>query len=435
MLETLITVLLSCGVLIAVVLIKPNITIKGKQFSIYWLAPLIGAIVIICLGLLSPKEVLSGLTASGEVNPIKILVLFISMTIISVFLDNAGFFRYLAGRVLAKSKSGQRGLFNALYLMVSVLTVFTSNDIIILTFTPFICYFTLSADLDPIPYLIAEFIAANTWSMALIIGNPTNIYLASSAGIDFFLYISKMLLPTVLAGVVSFCLLRLIFRKQLAKPIAHTTSNARFEDKGAVIIGLVHLIGCIVFLSIASYLSLPMWKISLGFCISLIIVSSIYLLFSGNGFHLLRDTVKRAPFDIIPFVLAMFVLVLALDKYGTTASLSVLLDTGNNMNALTFGISSFLTANIINNIPMSVLFSSIIGYLPDGGRSAALYASIIGSNLGAFFTPLGALAGIMWMDLLKHHHVKLTFLQFIKYGALISLAALGAALIGLAIVL
>ena len=247
-------------------------------------------------------------------------------------------------------------MFNALYLMVSLLTVFTSNDIIILTFTPFICYFTLSADLDPIPYLIAEFIAANTWSMALIIGNPTNIYLASSAGIDFFLYISKMLLPTVLAGVVSFCLLRLIFRKQLAKPIAHTTSNARFEDKGAVIIGLVHLIGCIVFLSIASYLSLPMWKISLGFCISLIIVSSIYLLFSGNGFHLLRDTVKRAPFDIIPFVLAMFVLVLALDKYGTTASLSVLLDTGNNMNALTFGISSFLTANIINNIPMSVLF-------------------------------------------------------------------------------
>ena len=70
MLETLITVLLSCGVLIAVVLIKPNITIKGKQFSIYWLAPLIGAIVIICLTLLRPHEVLPRLTASGQGTPV-----------------------------------------------------------------------------------------------------------------------------------------------------------------------------------------------------------------------------------------------------------------------------------------------------------------------------------------------------------------------------
>lgn len=59
--------------------------------------------------------------------------------------------------------------------MVAILTIFTSNDIVILTFTPFICYFSKNAKINPIPYLVAEF-AATTYSMMLIIGNPTNIY-------------------------------------------------------------------------------------------------------------------------------------------------------------------------------------------------------------------------------------------------------------------
>ena len=77
--------------------------------------------------------------------------------------------------------------------LVSVLTVFTSNDIIVLTFTPFICHFAKSARIDPLPYLVSEFVAANTWSMALIIGNPTNIYLMSGTGISFLSYTAKMI--------------------------------------------------------------------------------------------------------------------------------------------------------------------------------------------------------------------------------------------------
>ena len=102
------------------------------------------------------------------------------MTVLSVFLDEVGFFGYIAAFALKKAGRSRKRLFFYLYITVSVLTVFTSNDIIILTFTPFICYFAKSAKIDPVPYLFAEFIAANTWSMALIIGNPTNIYISSA---------------------------------------------------------------------------------------------------------------------------------------------------------------------------------------------------------------------------------------------------------------
>ena len=80
---------------------------------------------------------------------------------------------------------------------------------------------------------------------------------------------------------------------------------------------------------------------------------------------------------------------------------------------------------------MSVLFCSLISYLPQTEFLPAVYATVIGSNVGAFLTPIGALAGIMWSNILKNNHVRFTFLSFIAYGFLIAIPTLLAALMGL----
>ena len=87
--------------------------------------------------------------------------------------------------------------------------------------------------------------------------------------------------------------------------------------------------------------------------------------------------------------------------------------------------------NFINNIPISVLFSEVI----ESGVASEVYASIIGTNIGAFLTPIGALAGIMWLSMLKQNNVKFNFLTFTKYGIILSIPTLLGALIGLSIVL
>jgi arsenical pump membrane protein len=94
-----------------------------------------------------------------------------------------------------------------------------------------------------------------------------------------------------------------------------------------------------------------------------------------------------------------------------------------------FGLSSFISANIINNIPMTILFSNIIESVVPISQTPALYAAIIGSNIGAYLTPIGALAGIMWMQILKKQDVKLSFPKFIEYGSLISLPTILIALL------
>jgi arsenical pump membrane protein len=122
----------------------------------------------------------------------------------------------------------------------------------------------------------------------------------------------------------------------------------------------------------------------------------------------------------------MFLIVSALQKYGVTEKIATVLDGDGSL--IKYGVASFLSSNVINNIPMSVLFG---GVLTESSGIAAAYATIIGSNLGAYLTPVGALAGIMWTGLLKRYEVKFTFRDFILYGAVLSVPALCCSLLGL----
>ena len=420
---------LSVAAMLLLVFLKPAVHVGQVAVSIFWIAPVCGVLALVVGGWLSLSEIVAGLTAPGAVNPIQILVLFFSMTLLSVFLDEAGFFRYLAGGIMRRAGTGQGKLFVSLYLAVSVLTVFTSNDIIVLTFTPFICYFAKNAKIDPLPYLFCEFVAANTWSMMLIIGNPTNIYLAASNGVSFAAYTAQMLLPTVLAGAASFVMLWLLFRKKLAAPIGGSAPNTLPMDAPAVWLGGLALGACVVFLVLSSYLSLPMWLIAAAFCVTLYLAASVMQLVRGRGVRLITRSLLRAPLDVIPFVLSMFVLVLALEKVEATALFADFL-VGKG-EVLRFGVASFLASNVLNNIPMSVLFASITG--AGGASVAALYAYVIGSNIGAFLTPMGALAGIMWIAMLKDQDISLSFGKFTLIGGAISVPTLMAALLGLVI--
>lgn len=415
------------------VLIKPHIHIKGIKVGTYWLFSTLGAIVLLVTGSIPFDYLFSELTSTSSINPIKILILFFSMTSLSVFLDEIGFFRYLANFALKKAVKKQLGLFIALYVIVSILTIFTSNDIVVLTFTPFICFFAKNAKINPLPYLFAEFVASNTWSMLLIIGNPTNIYLASSAKIDFMSYVSKMTLPTCLAGAVSFLILLLLFHKELKKPLSATATTTRIEQKTSLTLGVIHLAVCTILLAVSSYYSLEMYLISAIFACSLFLSVFIINLIRKKNLTPIFSSFKRLPYELIPFVLSMFVLVLSLKYSGTTQMISSLISKGDSI--YTIGIASFLASNIINNIPMSVLFSSLLSSGADNPTYyQSVYAAIAGSNIGAFFTPVGALAGIMWASILKRFEIDFSFKSFIFYGTIISIPTLIAALSGLAIV-
>ena len=420
----------TCLLMVLAVLFYPQIKLGKVAIGSYWVVTLAGAAALILTGCVQLPALGAALTADSAINPIKILVLFISMTILSIFLDELGFFRYLANVALKRAGTSQMKLFVLLYVTVSILTVFTSNDIIILSFTPFICYFAKNAKISPLPFLAAEFVAANTWSMALIIGNPTNIYLVTATGGDFVSYMTMMAPVTLGAGLVACLFLFLLFRKKLADPIQATPEEVVIEDKLSLWVGIVHLAVCTVLLAVGSYIGLEMWLVSLLAVISLFLCNIVISVARKAKPAALWACLKRAPWELIPFILSMFVMVEALRTNGVTDAIFHLL--GEEWPVWKYGVSSFLAANVINNIPMSVLYSSILANTASVG---AVYATVIGSNLGACLTPIGALAGIMWSSILKEHNLKFGYTDFLKIGVCVGIPALIAALGALQIVL
>ena len=413
----------TCLAMILAVLFYPKISIGRLSLGSYWVVTLVGAVLLLATGVVDFRGVVDALLADTAINPLKILVLFISMTLLSIYLDELGFFRYLASVTLKRAGCSQTRLFFILYITVSVLTVFTSNDIIILSFTPFICYFAKNARISPLPYLAAEFVAANTWSMALIIGNPTNIYLVTAAGGDFISYLITMIFPTLISGTVAFFCLHLAFHKKLSQPIDAQPEEVKIDDRVSLLVGIIHLAVCTVLLAVGSYIGLDMWLVALISALSLLTFTLVIAIVRKEAPVHTAASLKRAPWELIPFILSMFVVVESLNTNGVTDQLYQVLNT--SAPVWSYGITSFLAANLINNIPMSVLYSSV---LSGGAVNAAVYATVVGSNLGACLSPIGALAGIMWSSILKKHDLKFGYLDFLKIGITIAVPALIAAL-------
>jgi arsenical pump membrane protein len=424
------TLCISCVSIVIFTALNLNVHIKKFKIHLYWVIPFICAVVLLATGTVKWDVFAGNLSDfSSNMNPLKVLILFISMSCLSIFLDQAGMFRFLAAKALRFAGKSQIKLFVLLYLIIALLTIITSNSTIILTFTPFICYFAKHCGINPIPFLFTEFAAANTWSMFLLIGNATNTYIAYSFDISFVEYISVMALPTVFAAIVSFAMLLILFGKQLKEPLSFVELEVQIKNLPALIVGVIGLGVCTVLLIVSSYVGLEMWLISSVSAVTVMVAGTICYLAKKQGMYKTNKTLRRMPWHLVPFLLSMYVVILSLDNAGVTDKLSQLLS--NDYPILTFGALSALSSNFMNNIPMSLLFTPILKGLDSASSLGGVYATIIGSNMGSLLTPIASMSAIMWRSVIRHKHVDFSFGKFVKYGLFMFLPTISAALGGL----
>lgn len=414
--------------------------IGGKKID-YWVASLIGAFLILIFGLISPIDVWSSIIGTQEYRPIGILILFLSLAFMAFALDTTGFFEYWALKALKAANGSGIKLFFFFYVVVSGLTVITSNDVVILVMTPFIYYSVKNAKLNLVPFLIAEFFAANTWSMMLLTGNPTNIIVAESFRLEFIEYLRWMFLPAIVGGIVNLSILYMIFRKDIKKKYSLELKEPGIRDTPGAIFVFSFLAMCLLGLAFATYIGWQLWMISLCFAF----LCGIFMLFSP--FESTKNEIekqipkkeriresgsaiaaKRIPWGIGPFILSLFVLVEALkvqgiiDLFASTLFHAV----GNSpvMGVFVTGFGSVFSCNLINNIPMTITFVKILQnplFMTMQNVEGLWYALCMGSNLGANITPIGALAGIMWLSILRGKggeeiNERAITKKFIKYG-------------------
>lgn len=407
-----------------------DLKIKTKHFTFcwYWIVCLIGAILCICCGFIKSDSLKNVFISAGGMNPMQILIIFISASSISVLLDKIGFFNYIAQVALNKSKSSQTKIFFTFNIIIALLTIFTSNDIIILTFTPFICFFTKHAKIDATPYIVSEFVSANAWSMFFYIDNPTNIYLCSMHGITFLDYTIKMIFTATVAGLVALLISYLLFRKKLKIPINVEAKQPVKPEKPLLIIGLVGLISMIVFLMIGPYIGLDIWYIPLICALFSYVGALIYFACKKQKPQLVGKAVKDLPYSLMPFLMSMAIIVASLTDIGF---IQILGNALSGQNLFVIGFLALLVGNIVNNIPMTMLFTGIMSVASFSLNS--IYSVVVASNICAFLTPVGSLAGIMFMSILKENDVKFSVKQFISYGLLTAIPVMTVSLLMISI--
>ncbi|MBU0577284.1 hypothetical protein KKF73_01820 [Patescibacteria group bacterium] len=415
-------------------------------------APILAIILLMLLRHIDLQLLQEAIIGVGTLEPWKIIVIFFSMAYVSLSVDVTGLFDWLAYKLVHLAKGSGLKLFLIFYIFASVLTIFTSNDIVILTLTPIIYYVGKHAKINVIHLLFAEFFAANTWSMMLLVGNPTNIIMASALQIDFLEYLRVMLIPTIVAGVTNFALLYLLFKKAIHKNYSiNIRGHAYVRGWADALLSTAILLLCLASLAVAPYIGLEIWQAAAIFAAVFVIEDLAFgyyyftkaeplakmtrhkieslielheLEIKSNEFY---TALHRMPWKLLPFIVSFFILIAALNKAGVVdhfatfiSSLSTTLSSGIFAN----GISSFILANVVNNQPMTIFMANTVlspnfAVTPNILEGSA-YATVIASNLGANLTLLGALAGLMWHKLLKNKNIKITYWDFLKKGILIT---------------
>lgn len=396
----------------------PTINIKGKRIDTYWLITTIGAILILLFNISTAGDILNLFIQNNSTNPFKIIVLFLSLTFISKFLDAVGLFNFLASRASRIGKGNQFIIFTAFYFLISLLTIATNNDIIIIV-TPIMIYFAKASKIKPMPYLIMVCFVLNTLSTTFLTTNVSNLYLGSFFGITYFDYLAKLTPVSLILMLILYILLILVFYKDLKVKIEVEVEKEPIKNKFLLCLGLTSLILTTIFLIISNLINVEMYLITLIFALLDLIIGSIYCFIKKEDKIYIFKPVKTLPYEFIPFLISMFIIISSLNQTDLLLQIGNLLNSIESIEAEVFayGLTSAISANLVNNVPMSLLYANILN-ANTLTTVDNVYAAILASNLCALITPCGALSSLMFMRICKENEVKISYLDYMKFAPL-----------------
>ena len=346
---------------------------------------------------------------------------FIGIIILSMVLDEIGFFEWAALKMAKFSNGNGIKMFIYSILLGAFVSALFANDGAALILTPILLakMRILQLNLKTIvAFLLAGGFISDSASLPFVFSNLTNIVTANYFSIGFAQYFFDMIIPFIVSVVISTIFLWIILRKDIPKIV---DINLLKEPKSVIKnMKLFYFSWMFLALLLSAYFlgdayDLPISIFALGGAIIFLIIATISK--SVEPVKIIKD----APWQVVWFSIGLYIVVYGLKNAGLTDYLTIILKDlalqGNTIAVLGTGfIAAFLSA-IMNNMP-TVMIMDIA--LRDIGNQAMIYANIIGCNLGPKMTPFGSLATLLWLHVLAKKGVKISFAQYSKFGLIIT---------------
>ena len=400
---------------------------KGLQIGT---TAVIGALVALAVGVVNLDDVLIVTDIVWDAT-----LAFIGIIILSMVLDEIGFFEWAALKMARYSKGNGNLMFIYVLLLGAVVAAFFANDGAALILTPILLAQMKHLNMKPaavFAFLMAGGFIGDSASNPLVISNLTNIVTAGYFNIGFVEYAINMFVPNLLAIGASLVVLWLFFRKDIPKTIDITT----LVEPASVIKNRTMFNLSWYFLAllmggyfVGDYYDLPVSVFALG--------GAIIFLGIANYFGAVKplETIKSAPWQVVWFSIGLYVVVYGLKNEGLTEIIAswihMLMGYGETVAIIGTGFLAAIISSVMNNMPTIMLMDIAIDHVGYAGNEALVYANILGSNLGPKMTPIGSLATLLWLHVLAQKGIKISWMEYMKVGLVITPPVLLTALLGL----